>query len=257
MDDDEEELNMLPPDEDDEGDEDGGDDRAGRVRGRDPEFANNWQSQRSRGRGGRGRGRQASTKAAPKNKAMNKVCFIPGCESKCKPHSKFCGLHHKDAEAIRYQAKQQGDEEIKKTAEATLADPYKCKLAIEDFARNNPAGRFRKRLIDWGAFQQAFGRRAEVRNRESEEEMDVSDFIAHMTKKGRSEEEALAKWRELLADPNTDRSGEGQDIKAWVPMNRTRMRDSIHYKDCGFHEGSKATKDLKDADRIGHFHHVM
>ncbi|CAE7667911.1 unnamed protein product [Symbiodinium sp. CCMP2456] len=247
----ESELDLMPQDDDEEAVD--ADDGSSRVRGRDPSFASTWQSQRSRGRG---RGRQGSATAKAKNKA-NKVCFVPGCECRCKPHSKFCASHHKDAEAVRYQAKQQGDEEIKKTVEEALADPYKCKLALEDFARNNPAGRFRKKLIDWSAFQQTFGRRAEVRNRENEEEMDVSDYIAYMTRKGKTEEEAMDKWKELLADPNIERSGEGQDIKVWVPMNRTRMRDTIHYKDCSLAEGSKAAKDLKEADRQDLMDHVQ
>ena len=161
---------------------------------------------------------------------------------------RFCGEHHKGAEALRYQGKQKNPE-ITKAIEETLSDPVKAKLALDEFARQNPEGRFRKRLLDWGQFLQKFGRRAEVRHREQEEEMDATDYIAWQKSQGKSDQEALAKWKEVLADPSIGRSGEGMDAKVWIVKNKLRFQDDVRFKECSVQEGSKATKDLSETDR--------
>ena len=212
---------------------------------------------------GRGRGRKSGGKAGGKNAAAKnqgkgrgkgvikphvKECFISGCNEKLRSKSRFCHKHHKDVEGIKYQAKVKNDPEVSEAVEAAFSDPQKARLAVDEFERQNPEGRFRKRLIDWSAFKQSFGKRAEVRHRGEEELMDVTDFVMHKQKRGMDEEAAMNEWKKLL-ESDADREGEGLDVKIWVVMNKKRFRDNITYKDDHLEEGSRQAKDMSDADR--------
>ena len=81
----------------------------------------------------------------------------------------MCSKHHKDSEAIHYQAKQTKNQGNIDAVEHAFSDPAKAKLALEEFVRENPEGRFCKRLIDWTAFKRKCGKRSEVRNRQEED----------------------------------------------------------------------------------------
>ena len=180
-----------------------------------------------------------------------KVCFANTCEAKVKAHSKFCPKHHRDVEAIRYQAKQKKDKQIEEAVELAFNDPYKAQLALDDFDRENPSGKYRKKLIDFSAFKQKHGKRMEARVREEEEEMDITDFITDQKKRGVSDEVAQAKWKKLL-ESGLDKTGEGVDTKIWIPQNRKRFRDNIHYKASELEETSRAERDMSVQDRPGY-----
>lgn len=203
----------------------------------------------SKGSGrGRGRGRGGG-KAAAKSKAKaDKSCFVGGCDQKCRPHSKFCVAHHKDAEALRYQAKAKNDKEIMEAVESALSDPHKAKLSLEEFAQANPEGRFRKKLVDWSSFMQIHGKRTEVRERNQEEQMDVTDYVNYKMGRGLSEQEALNDWKRLL-ETDVEREGEGAETKVWVVRNKMRLKDNVRYKDHQFQEGSRQVKDMAEADK--------
>ncbi|CAE7239963.1 unnamed protein product [Symbiodinium sp. CCMP2456] len=185
----------------------------------------------------------------------DEICFAATCEKKVKPHSKFCGDHHKDAEAIRYQARQKKNADISAAVEAALGDPAKAQLALDDFARNNPSGKFRKSLIDWSAFTQSFGKRAEFRVRNNEEQMDVTDFVKWQKGRGLTDEEALQKWKDLL-ETDVEREGEGHDTKVWVVRNKQRFRDQIRFNESALKESSKQVKGIAESDRQDLLDHV-
>ena len=207
-------------------------------------------SGRGKGRGrGRGRGKSAAAKKPAKSDS-NKVCFVAQCERKVRSHSKFCQQHSKDVEAIRYQAKTKKDTEVMNTLELALQDPTKAKLCLEEFAQSNPEGRFRRKLIDWGAFMQSHGKRAEVRDRSREELMDVTDFVSWKMSRGLSEQDAENAWKQLL-ETDVEREGEGADTKVWVEKNKERFKDTVRYKDNQLQEGSRQMKDMPDTDRPG------
>ena len=236
-------LNMLDGQEDD--DEVAGEEAAGSSRGR-----------------GRGRGKaKAKSKAAAKRGSgrggrggviqtdKNKKCFKATCTEKAKPHSKWCVKHSKDTEAMKYQARQQQDDgKTLQMLETALSDANKADLALDEFDRENPRGRFRKNLIDWSAFEQKFGRRAEVRNRATEELMDVTDFVKYKSDRGVDKEKALLDWKELL-EGDAEREGEGIEVKLWVALNKQRIKDDVSYRDHSLNEGSKQTKNMSGTDR--------
>ncbi|CAE7249881.1 unnamed protein product [Symbiodinium sp. CCMP2592] len=237
-------------DEDDEALSDGparGRSRKRRVSG----GGDDWRS--GRGRGGRGRAGRARAKA--KQHDRDKTCFAATCEKKVKPHSKFCGDHHKDAEAIKYQARQKKNPEITAAVEAALSDPAKAQLALDDFHKNNPSGKFRKSLIDWTQFQQTFGKRAEFRVRNNEEQMDVTDYVQYQKGRGYTDEEALQKWKDLL-ETDVEREGEGIDVKVWVVRNKQRFRDNIRFNQSSLEEASKQVKGMAESDRQDLLEHV-
>ena len=215
---------------------------------------------RGRGKGSSKRAGRGAAKAKAKNAAKAravKACFAASCDRKAKAHSRFCQDHHRDAEAIRYQAKQTKDpaqrKERMEAVEHALSDPAKAKLALEDFARLNPPGRFRKGLVDWTVFVQRFGKRMEVRTRQGEELMDITDYLKWQCKdRGVSEEDAMDKWAKLL-ESDLDMEGDGTPggTSIWIPQNKQRFKDVIRYKDQAVEEGSKAAKNMSDGDRPG------
>ena len=121
-----------------------------------------------KGKGRKGRGKGGGRKKDPPTATdkADKICFA--CDKKRRPHSRFCLSHHKDVEAMRYQAKKasRGAD-----LEAALADRAKCQLALRDFAKANPEGCWRKKPIDWSMFKRQFGSRAEGRNRQEEDRL--------------------------------------------------------------------------------------
>ena len=196
---------------------------------------------------GRGRGRGAGKPAKGRGGGALKTCYV--CSEKVRAHSRFCAEHHKDVEAMRYQAKQTKDPKNIEALEMALADPGKCLMALEEFSAQNPAGKFRKKLIDWASFRKKHGRRAEARERVPEELMDIDDFIKLRVDKGKSREAAIDEWKIMLTDRTVAREGVGAAVKLWVPLNKQRFVDKITYADAGLEEGSKDIKDLAESDR--------
>lgn len=112
----------------------------------------------------------------------------------------------------------------------------------------NPEGRFRKKLVDWSSFMQIHGKRTEVRERNQEEQMDVTDYVNYKMGRGLSEQEALNDWKRLL-ETDVEREGEGAETKVWVVRNKMRLKDNVRYKDHQFQEGSRQVKDMAEADK--------
>ena len=55
------------------------------------------------------------------------------------------------------------------------------------------------------------------------------------------------KWAKYEANPLIERSGVGAGMKLWIPLPRTRTRDTEKYIDTGYDESSKAQKDPEKA----------
>ena len=93
---------------------------------------------------------KASPKKKPVSKArvLDKNCFI--CVNKKKSNSRFCLVHNPPAEAIKSQAVAKNE---LKAFEEVMYNKEKCTLAIEEFMRENPPGKFRKKLIDFGQWK--------------------------------------------------------------------------------------------------------
>ena len=149
-------------------------------------------------------------------------------------------------EAMRYQA---GKSEMAALLEIALGNAEKARLALEAFERDNPPQVFRKKPIGWAAFEQSCGARAEMRGRQAEELMDVSDYIAHRRKKNIEAEVAEAEWAAMLKRGHDGEGEMGPHRMLWIPLNRKRMRDTVSYVDQGIREGSRQVRNTTDDDR--------
>lgn len=197
----------------------------------------------------RGHGK-AKAKGKAKASACRKgvvKCFALKCEEKKLYNSKWCRPHHRKVEAMRYQAQNSGDRALQVFNEV-MGDPAKAQVAIADFERENPEGQFRKRVIDWGAFQRRHGVRTSWTMREEEVQVDVTGYWMSVgMPKGVTREESDAEFWEK-ARVSTDKEGEGANTRLWVAQPKRRMRDETRYVDNEFVEGSKQVKDMcKDA----------
>lgn len=163
--------------------------------------------------------RGGSAAKARARAAGNKNCFI--CESAHNKNSKFCTDHHKAAEAMRYQASKASPPQGN-ALDAIFSDMAKCKMAINDFLRNNCEGRFRKKLIDWGQWRKQYGVRVAMTESDNDKLMGVTSYIKHM--EGRmSTEEAQAEFRRMV-EAGHEGEGAGLDRKLWITLERTRTR---------------------------------
>ena len=96
-------------------------------------------------------------------------------------------------ENIRNQSIRDGQQE---TFNAIFYEEVKCRTAVERYERENPQGRFRKKLIDWGQWKKAFGVRIAKIDREVDTLMDETDYIAWaMNFRLMAKEDARVKWK--------------------------------------------------------------
>ncbi len=94
---------------------------------------------------------------------------------------KCCNRHNKDLEAMRFQAQKSGEAKVMADVEA---DPSKLALALDEFDRMNPPGRFRKQLIDWTQFKKRHTHTTKKIDQEKEEEYTYQDFKDEKTAAG-------------------------------------------------------------------------
>ncbi|OLP96399.1 hypothetical protein AK812_SmicGene21385 [Symbiodinium microadriaticum] len=176
--------------------------------------------------------------------AKKDECFCTDCTAKKLRNSKFCRVHHRPYENMKYQATR--DDELLAFNEVMM-NPGKATVAIKNFMRDNPAGATRKRFIDWAMFKREHGVRLSYTIREGEILLDIDDFWVQKGKpKGWTRDQSDGFFRDMAQSGRYEREGEGVDLKLWVTKNKERMRDRTHYSDCAFVEGSKQ---LKDVDR--------
>ena len=193
---------------------------------------------------------KAKSKAKGSNVTRN--CFI--CPERKKSNSRFCKGHHGSMENIRNQAIRDGKVEV---FNDLFYDEIKCRSALERFDKENPPGKFRKRLIDWHSWSKAFGVRIARTLRETDTLMDETDFVAwSMMYRLTTKEVAKAKWKVMIADINHPGEGDGEDRELYVQtVKKQRIRDVERYEDGATTEGSKQMKGLKaeDVDALKQF----
>ena len=78
--------------------------------------------------------------------------------------------------------------------------------------------------------------------------MDCPSFLDYQARRGKSREEAMTMWEKMIADGH-DGEGEGAHRELWIQLNRKRFKDVVGYVDHHMEEGSKAVKDISEADR--------
>ena len=101
--------------------------------------------------------------------------------------------------------------------------PIKAKSAIERFQKENPEGRFRKKLIDWGAWTKAFGVRVAKIEQEEDVLMDDTDYIAWATVwRLMTREDARATWKELVSDPDHPGEGCGAERELYIVKEKNK-----------------------------------
>ena len=134
--------------------------------------------------------------------------------------------------------------------DALILDQSKCIKAVADFDRENPKGKFRKKLIDWGQWQRKYSVEVVHTGRQGEEFWTWADFSDEKSKCNYSGQEIMAKWDVLKDDVNIDREGDDgtASFGLWIPKRKERFRDKIKRVSNDFLEGSKVVKKQKAAD---------
>ena len=215
----------------------------------DPFFGRDGDDEAPTGGAKKGAGAKRKLSSAEQNKRRDdKKCFAAGCKEKKYGNSKFCKNMAAQWTQMWYQAE---NDEKKDLLKKQTDDPHLAALLFDEFQRLTPAGKYNKRLIEWGHWRQIFGQRSEKRNRAAEELMDFGDWTA-LPKNALLVR--LEQWQELKDKWNVLQSkydGELEDgvQKLWIPQNQVRFKDQIRYADGAFEEGSKSLKNLKDSDK--------
>jgi hypothetical protein len=188
--------------------------------------------------------KKAAARAAKPGKtvAPEKRCFI--CPLPKYKRSRFCRAHENDKNTLNYRAKGDGKKE---ELDRAMADPSTASALLDKFARENPEGKFRKNLFNWSEYEKFFTKEFSSTKRRLEEEWSWKEFKDEQKKIGNTEDEAKAKWRELLAS-DYEREGEGFDAKIWIPARKQRFRDETLKAGSEYTEKSKPLKNLKNKD---------
>ena len=187
------------------------------------------------GGGGGGRAKKkASAKAKvkggpgrPKRSDEAKVCFI--CPARKATNSRLCKVHHRPVEAMKYQAQTAVPSQLEAFSQV-MQDRGKCKVAIEDFMKENPTSGGRKRLIDWTSFKRRHGVRIAHTHREQESLMDIDDYWVHVGQpKGWQREASDHEFKRLSRTNESE--GSGASMKVWIGGMAQRFRDKMTYID--------------------------
>ena len=207
----------------------------------DPASDSNLSGKGRRGSGSGAKGKKAGTKADEVDKTR---CYI--CLEKKARNAKFCRAHQRAADAMKYQAEKAGELKI---YQAVMDDPGKARVEIEQFLRDNPEGRGRKRLIDFSVWKRQHGSRLAYTFREGEQLLDIHDYFVERAKpRGKSRSESDAEFANLLKS-GYEREGAGANVKLWLPKVAERYRDVTRYMDANFEESSKNMKPLERGER--------
>ena len=130
-----------------------------------------------------------------------------------------------------------------------MMDPDKAKWCCDEHVRNNaPGTSVRKRFIDWGQWRKRFGIRKSQKDQDREELMDEADYVCYQQQRKVGSPIARKKFKALCEDKRTEVEGEGAEKKAWVVLNKRRLRETERFEEGGVDEGSKIAKNMKQAD---------
>ena len=166
------------------------------------------------------------------------------CGQKRKARAVYCANHARDVAALKYQSDKAGELGF---FDELAADAERLTLALEEFDRVNPKGRFRKQLIDWTQFKKRFKVTTAVTHRRAREEWTWTDHQEEKEGRGWEQERIKAGWQKLL-DSDYERTGDGFHASIWVPKRRERMADETRAIDNEIEQASKAVKNLKNND---------
>ena len=122
-------------------------------------------------------------------------------------------------------------------------------MALTDFQRENPPGKFRKRKIEWAQWKKQHGIRIACIHDENSELLDIDDFCIYMEdKKRKTRLWSEAEFKRLLTT-DIDREGEGPLVKIWFEKNPTRKKRTERFVQNELDEGCKTMKDPSKEDR--------
>ena len=131
-----------------------------------------------------------------------KQCFVPTCNDIKTGNLRFCLLHRPMADGIMEQAKEADKVE---EAQQMMYDEAKCGMAIQRWQKENPAGKFRKKLIDWSTWCRIFDIKKTVTMRETEAEWTWDDWQEEKHDLGWSAARILRKWNEYVDNKDIER----------------------------------------------------
>ena len=179
----------------------------------------------------------------------NMRCFVAARPARKANNSKFCDPHRATDSAILYQAKSSGAKAME-TYQVVRVDPVKVGMAFGEFEESNPAGCFRKSLIDWCEFQRKYSKSTAHTQRAKQKLMSLAKF----TKYWKDETSGIATdadcrvefFRRISA--GDDCEGEGAGKQLWVATGKTRFVDVTKKVEQELVEGSKRKKGAKESD---------
>lgn len=129
---------------------------------------------------------------------------------------------------------------------STMFEVSSCKWAIEEHNRNSPPGQSaRNKFVDWAKWRKRFGIRKSQKEQDREELMDEVDYVKCQKERNVSSPIAGKKRKSIIDDPKTDTEGDGAERKAWITLNKQRLRETERFEEGGVDEGSKSTKSMK------------
>ena len=207
--------------------------------------------------GNGGKKAKPKAKASAGRKAPNgsKKCFAAGCTESKKGKARFCAYHRPMADSIKSQGEAAGKLQ---EAEQLLNDEAKCAMALQQWERDNPPGKYRKKLIDWSQWQRQFKIKTVVIVREGQTQWTWDELVEEKGEAGWPAERILAKWNSWEKDSNVEQDWDNGKNILWVPDRKRRIRDLVKEVNNSYVESSKQMKKVKlaDANSLKDFCHL-
>jgi hypothetical protein len=168
------------------------------------------------GGGGSGRGKGAK-------KPKDEACPIPDCPELRRKGARFCGRHDRHYNNMRYQAEQQGQEQLEEFSK-TMKPLAVAVVEVEKFSAKNaaiPEGKH-KALVDWAEFNTQHGIKLSNSAHSVTAPYEKRQWIIRQVSKfGREEKVAIAAWEHFSLQAGrgikSDNLGFGGQQRLWLP----------------------------------------
>ena len=188
-----------------------------------------------------------SSDTSSKGSSCTKTCMVGDCVEKKSGKARFCASHRRMVDNILEQAQKQNR---KGEVERILDDPILLARACREFERDNPPGRFRKKLIDFSQFLKRYSHSVSYHDQQADEEWSFQEWSDEKTKAGWDAAKILKAWKGFSEDPNIVKGDGSNGETLWLPCRRKRIRDRASSIAAEFLEGSKPVKQMKAADAV-------
>ena len=177
--------------------------------------------------------RRGGVAVAKKGKGAKAPCLAPSCEDARVTGKRFCEIHKRSEDAMKYQAgaQQKIDGEALTLMNKLLSDDILAGIEVEKFGKQNPPDKkyLRKQLVQWASYLKISYKNVFTKEENTEVPMTQAAFNKYCELTlGLTDVETKDWWKELYSNPKTERDTDGFKgrVQFWIPTGKMRASGS-------------------------------